>query len=345
MTGVLCITGAGGVGKTTLSAAIAVHLARHGAKTLVITVDPARRLGQALGLAAVDREVHPTEEPNLWAAMLDARGSWEDIARRYAPPDSAARLLDNAFFQAVARRFPASQAYAAADTMTRQVESGDWDAVVVDTPPSAGGVEFFTAPRDLLDLVNGPLLRALTGEGIPGARIALRLTVTPFLKLADAVLGSEVLEDLSMFLFDLRSTSAGLAQRSEEIAAVYRRTRNIVVTTADPTPLAEARNFVDLLPGLTTPPEMLAFNRAVPPGWEEAPVPSDDDPVSTNLRLWAAEAGRQRRIREALGRDLGIPVHTVPWAPDTPKTIDALAALLPEGLVGAVVDETRKVTG
>lgn len=345
MTEVWCITGAGGVGKTTLSAAVAVHLARQGARTLVITVDPARRLGQALGLAAVDQEAHPTDEPNLWAAMLDARSSWEDIARRYAPPDSAARLLDNTFFQAVARRFPASQAYAAADTMTQQVESGRWDAVVVDTPPSAGGVEFFTAPRDLLDLVNGPLLRALAGDGIPGARLAVRLTVTPFLKLADAILGSEVLEDLSMFLFDLRTTADGLALRSEEIAAVYHRTRNIIVTTADPTPLVEARNFVNLLPGLTTPPELLAFNRAVPPEWEDAPVPADVDPASTNLRLWGAEAGRQRRLREALGRDLGIPVHTVPWAPDTPTTISALAALLPASLMGAVVADAGVVNG
>ncbi len=338
MTDVYCVAGAGGVGKTTLSAAIAVHLARRGETTLVITVDPARRLGQALGLSGLDHDPHPATEPNLWAAMLDARGSWEDIARRYAPPESAERLLGNAFFQAVARRFPASQAYAAADTMTREVESGRWDAVVVDTPPSAGGVEFFTAPSDLLDLINGPLLKALTGAGLPGARTAFRFTVTPFLKLADAILGSEILQDLTAFLFDLRTTSDGLTRRSKEIARVYGQSRNIIVTTADPTPLAEALDFVGLLPDVTTPPEALLFNRAVPPAWESVEAPPGDDPAAANLRLWVAEARRQRRLRDDLAISLDIPIHTVVWAPETPATLDALCDLVPPALLAGAAD-------
>lgn len=333
MTEVFCVTGAGGVGKTTMSAALAVNLARRGKTTLVITVDPARRLGQALGLITLAHEPQPTSEPRLSAAMLDARGSWEDIARLYAPPESASRLMGNPFFQAVARRFPASQAYAAADTMTREVEKGRWDAIVVDTPPSAGGVEFFTAPRALLDLIDGPLLRALTGAGIPGSRTAFRITVAPFLRIADAILGSDVLEDLTAFLFDLRTTSAGLTVRSEEIERVYRQTRNLIVTTADPTPLAEALHFVDLLPGVTTAPEAILFNRAVPPEWEQAPIAEGDAPAVENLRRWAAEASRQQRLRNELASGLGIPIHTVAWAPASPTTMDALARLLPAGIV------------
>ncbi len=333
MTDVFCVTGAGGVGKTTLSAGVAVRLARTGQRTLVITVDPARRLGQALGLTDIAHDPRATTEPNLWASMLDARGSWEDIARRYAPADSAERLLGNAFFQAVARRFPASQSYAAADTMTREVQDGRWDAVVVDTPPSAGGVEFFTAPRDLLALINGPLLRALTGAGIPGSRTAFRFTVAPFLRIADGILGSAVLEDLTEFLFDLRTTVDGLTARSQAIERVYRSTRNLIVTTADPMPLGEALNFANLLPGLTSPPDSILFNRAVPPQWEHETIPPGDSPEVVNFRLWATEAARQRWLRQDLRDRLRTPVHTVAWASPGPAGTDDLARLIPNGLL------------
>ncbi|NND85715.1 MAG: ArsA family ATPase [Acidimicrobiia bacterium] len=333
MTRVVTVTGAGGVGKTTVSAALAIRHARAGAKTLVVTVDPARRLGQALGLAALDRDPHPTGEDGLWAAMLDAEGSWQDIAERHATPEAAARLSDNPFFDAVARRFPASQAYAAADTMTREAESGRWDVIVVDTPPSAGGVEFFTAPTDLLALINGPLIRALTGGGIPGSRALFRVTLAPLLKLADGLLGSAVLEDLTAFLFDLRTTADGLTRRAEEIDAVQRRSTTIVVTSPDPAAITEAEHFSDLLPGVATTPAAVVFNRAVPPEWEAAEVPDEDHPAIAAFGLWAAEARRQRGLRDELVDALGVEVTTVPWRAKAPVTLSGLGELLPTGFL------------
>lgn len=331
MTRVITVTGAGGVGKTTIAAALASRYAETGARTLVVTVDPARRLGQALGLAALDHEPHRTEAPNLWAAMLDAEGSWQEIAERHATPDAAARLQDNAFFDAVARRFPASQAYAAADTMTREAESGRWDVIVVDTPPSAGGVEFFTAASDLLALINGPLIRALTGGGIPGSRALFRVTLAPLLKVADGLLGSAVLEDLTAFLFDLRTTADGLTRRADEIASVQRASTTIVVTSPDPAAMAEAAHFSDLLPTVASAPRAVIFNRAVPPDWEDVDVPEDDHPAVEAFRLWAAEAGRQRRLRAELVDTLGVEVTTVPWKAVAPVTLAGISRLLPAG--------------
>ncbi len=331
MTRVVTVTGAGGVGKTTVSAALAVGYAREGLRTLVVTVDPARRLGQALGLAELDDEPHRTNEPGLWAAMLNPEGSWQDIAERHASPEAAARLQANPFFEAVARRFPASQAYAAADTMAREAEAGNWDVVVVDTPPSAGGVEFFTAANDLLDLINGPLIRALTGGGIPGSRALFRFTMAPVLKIADALLGSAVLEDLTAFLFDLRTTADGLTRRAEEISAVHRASTTIVVTSSDPASITEATHFADLLPGVATGPSEVVFNRAVPPEWEHAEVPGDDHAAIVAFHLWAAEARRQRHLRDELAATLGVGVTTVPWKAVAPVTIDGLADLLPTG--------------
>lgn len=333
MTHVVTVTGAGGVGKTTVSAALAVRHARSGARTLVVTIDPARRLGQALGLAELGHDAHPTDEPGLWAAMLDAEGSWQDIAERHATPEAAERLRHNPFFDAVARRFPASQAYAAADTMAREAEDGRWDVIVVDTPPSAGGVEFFTAATDLLDLINGPLIRALTGGGLPGSRAVFRVTLAPVLRLADSLLGSAVLEDLTAFLFDLRTTADGLTRRAGEIAAVQRRSTTVVVTSPDPSAIAEADHFADLLPEVATPPKAVVFNRAVPPEWEGAPIPDEAHPAIDAFRLWASEAHRQRRLREELAASLGVPVTTIPWRATAPVTLDGLGDLLPEGFL------------
>ena len=131
MTEIVLVAGAGGVGKTTLAAGIGIASARAGRRTLVLTVDPARRLGTALGLKKLSNVAHPNPElDTLWAAMLDAGASWEAIARRHAPPDVADRLVTSPFFDAVARQFPAGAAYAAAEEMAEQVESGVWDLVV-----------------------------------------------------------------------------------------------------------------------------------------------------------------------------------------------------------------------
>ncbi|MGH8875433.1 MAG: ArsA family ATPase, partial [Acidimicrobiia bacterium] len=160
----LLVAGGGGVGKTTVSAALGVRAARAGVRTLVVTVDPARRLADALGQASLSAEPAPhPAEPNLWAAMLDATASWQAVARRHADPEVADRLVDNELFAAAAAHFPASQSYAAAEDAATFLEAEVWDLVVVDTPPAAGGIEFFTAPAAMTDLVGGRLLRWMTG--------------------------------------------------------------------------------------------------------------------------------------------------------------------------------------
>lgn len=332
----VCVVGAGGVDKTTLSAAIAIDLARRGLTTLVITVDPARRLGTALDLEGLGAEPRETPEPNLWAAMLDAEASWHEVARRYADPEVAERLLDNPFFDAVAARFPASQGFAAADTMTGHVRSGRWDAVVVDTPPSGGGVDFFTAADDITDLVGGRLIRILTGGRVPGARRAFVVLGGPILRLADNILGGPVLTDVADFLFDLRTTYDGLAARAEEIDTVLRSSTSVVVTTPEPAPIAEALAFGETLPEVASPPSVTILNRALPASWaSELDVAGDEEPAPT-LRGWAAEAARQDRVRRRLEATLDGPVVPVMRMAEAPVGLDALATMLPEGVVERV---------
>lgn len=330
MTRTLLVTGAGGVGKTTIAAAVAVYAARYGLRTLVVTVDPAQRLASALGIANLGDEPQPHhDEPLLWAAMLDSSASWRAVAMRHADPEVATRLADNEFFKAASEHFPASQSYAAADQAATFVQARAWDLVVVDTPPSGGGIDFFTAPAQMADLVGGRLLRWITGGPLPGRRFFYDRAARPMLRVADSILGSDLLERIAEFLIDLRTTYDGVAQRGREIEKVMRESSILVVTTADPAPVREAVRFYRELPQLASTPQAVLFNRALPDKWIDAVAAED---VSTEIlqtaELWSAETLRQRDTREGFSARYGARVATVPWLMHPPTDLDGLAELM-----------------
>ena len=330
MTETILVTGAGGVGKTTIAAALGIRAARMGLRTLVVTVDPARRLASALGVADLGDEPEPHEdEPLLWSAMLDASASWRAVAQRHADPEVAERLADNEFFKAASEHFPASQSYAAADQAVTFVQARAWDLVVVDTPPSGGGIDFFTAPSQMADLVGGRLLRWITGGPLPGRRFFYDRAARPVLRIADSILGSDLLERVAEFLLDLRTTYDGVAQRGREIEAVMRSSSIIVVTTADPAPVREAVRFYRELPNVATTPTAVIFNRALPDAWVDAVAPPE---TSTELKqlteMWSSETHRQHDTREEFAARHGAHVSTVPWSPTPPNDIAGLDLLV-----------------
>ena len=327
MTEIVLVAGAGGVGKTTLAAGIGIASARAGRRTLVLTVDPARRLGTALGLKELSNIAHPNPDlDTLWAAMLDAGASWEAIARRHAPPDVADRLVTSPFFDAIARQFPAGAAYAAAEEMAEQVESGVWDLVVVDTPPSSGGIDFLTAPGQMRSLVAGRLLRVLTGGRLPGRRTFFDVATKPALRLMDNILGGGLLQDVGDFVFDLRHTYDGIAARSRSIGAHIERARMVLVTTSDPAPLAEASRFVAERPGRSAVP-VVVFNRSLPESWIGAETNVSDRRLVENLERWAAEAKYQQKVRSEWVTRHELASVVVPWRAETPDEIGVLEAL------------------
>lgn len=326
----LLVTGAGGVGKTTVAAAIATRAARSGRRTLVVTVDPARRLAGALGIGDLGNEPQPHEgEPNLWAAMLDASASWRAVAIRHAEPEVAARLVDNEFFKAASEHFPASQSYAAADQAATYVQAHAWDLVVVDTPPSGGGIDFFTAPAQMADLVGGRLLRWITGGPLPGRRTLFNAAGRPILRIADSLLGSDLLVRVAEFLLDLRSTYDGVAQRGREIESVLRQSAILVVTTTDPAPVREAQRFYRELPAIASTPVAVVFNRTLPDAWAHARAPRGTPPaLAANLARWRAETLRQKDTREEFSARHGATVASIPWSSDPPDDLESLAAIL-----------------
>ncbi len=337
MTDTIIVTGAGGVGKTTLSAAMAAHIAHGGRSTLVLTIDPARRLADALGIEDLSDDPQPIEAvPGMHAAMLDVSASWEAIIHRYAEPEVGDRLLVNPYFRAIADRFPAAQAYAAGERMAEYIESKKYDVLVVDTPPSGGGIDFFRAPATTGDLVSGKLLKWLTGSHLPGRSLLYRFTARPMLRVADTVLGGPMLSDVADFLLDLRTMYDTLSARSRTIERYLRDARTIIATTADPTPIHETRRFFRELGGIEIHPTDIVFNRTLPRSWIAAGgkrLTGIDDAelrtaLRTNLDLWAAEARRQSDAIDELSARYRVPVSTVPWTTPPPGDVDELRGLI-----------------
>ena len=337
MTETIIVTGAGGVGKTTLSAAMGADIAARGRSTLVLTIDPARRLADALGIDDLHDDPQPIDAmPGMHAAMLDVSASWEAIIHRYAEPEVGDRLLVNPYFRAIADRFPAAQAYAAGERMAEYIESKKYETIVVDTPPSGGGIDFFRAPATTGDLVSGKLLKWLTGSHLPGRSLLYRFTARPMLRIADTVLGGPMLSDVADFLLDLRTMYDTLSARSRTIERYLREARTIIATTADPTPIHETRRFFRELEGIEIQPTDIIFNRTLPRDWIDASgkrLTGVDDAdlrtaLRTNLDLWAAEARRQSDAIDELAARYGVPVATVPWTSPPPSDVDELRGLI-----------------
>ncbi len=329
MTKPILVAGGGGVGKTTLSAALAVAAARQGIRSLVVTVDPAKRLADALGLEGLGPEPSPhPSEPLLWAAMIDASASWAALAHRYADPAVADRMVSNPFFAAATNHFPASQSFAAAEEAANFLDARAWELVVIDTPPSAGGIEFFTSPSAMTDLVGGRLLRWLTGGRLPGRRFFFDRTARPALKMGDQILGASLLEGVAEFLMDLRTTYDGVAARSRQIETHLRNATTLVVTTADPTPIKEAIRFFRELPEVASRPAGVVFNRTLPEGWIDARPGRVRMELAENLQRWGSESRRQRDLRLEFASRYRTDLTTIPWKTTPPTDLDSLEAMV-----------------
>ena len=275
---VIVVCGSGGVGKTTISASIAMALAAAQDKhVLVLTVDPARRLATALGIKGLGAEPVTVSRTRLRrsglpargeivAAMLDTKSAWDRLIERYAPDRrTAQRILANRFYQRISDAFIGSHEYAAMEMLYELHEAGEYDCVVIDTPPSRNALDFLEAPSRLSDYVGASLLSWLAGPSGLGFR-AVNLAATPFLRMADRLLGSEVLGEVADFVRQLQQLYGGVQRRARD---VYRLLRSpevgfVVVTTLEPAPFAEAEFFCAKLRDFRMPLRALVVNRLLP---------------------------------------------------------------------------------
>ena len=251
--------GSGGVGKTTTAAAAAALAATHlGGKVLVLTVDPAKRLANALGIERfgnVETRVPPEAfaeagvEPRgeLWAAMLDTKQSWDDLIRRHAP-DAKTRdaILANPLYQNLMGRFVQSHDYIAMERLYDLHASGDYDLIVVDTPPTRNAIDFLEAPARMADFFSSRLLRWLTA---PARSRVVNFASKPFYTVADRILGTQFLQDIAEFFLLMQGMYDGFVERAEAVEKLLldKRTTFIVVSTLEAAPVREAEFFIEEL--------------------------------------------------------------------------------------------------
>jgi anion-transporting ArsA/GET3 family ATPase len=278
---VVVCAGSGGVGKTTVAAAIALKAALDGKKVVVLTIDPARRLASALGLKELSNDPKRVDarkfasaklkpKGELHAMMLDTRTTFDSVVTQYAPsPAQAERILANRFYRNISSTLSGTQEYMAMEKLYELYADGGYDLIVIDTPPTRNALDFLDAPKRLTEFLDSRVLRWFllpymkAGGGI--MRFA-NVAGTTFLKLVQRIVGSDVLEDTAEFFKNLEGMYEGFKERAREVAKLLRSdaTSFVVVTSPAEESVAEATFFASRLNEAELPFGALVVNRVHP---------------------------------------------------------------------------------
>src|SRR5579875_3000977 len=266
-TRVVVTCGSGGVGKTTTAAAMALLGAEAGRRTVVLTIDPARRLAQSMGLVELDntpREVPGV--PNLSAMMLDMKRTFDDVVLEHSTPERAQQIFANPFYQSLSSSFAGTQEYMAMEKLGQLVAADEWDLIVVDTPPSRSALDFLDAPNRLGRFLDGRMIRVITAPARAGGRTGLKVVtagIGVFAKVFSRVLGGDLIRDLSSFVSALESMFGGFRERAQHTYELLKTpgTAFVVVASPEPDALREASYFVERLSTEHMPLAGLIVNR------------------------------------------------------------------------------------
>jgi anion-transporting ArsA/GET3 family ATPase len=270
---VIVCTGAGGVGKTTTAAALAIEAARRGRRTIVLTIDPARRLAQSLGLSRLDTSPRPVAGVDgLDAMMLDMKRTFDEIVERHAASrDRVQRILDNRFYQQLSASLAGTQEYMAMEKLYDLHQTGRYDCIVIDTPPTRNALDFLDAPRRLTDFLEGRFLKMFLSPGLAAGRFATRAVGVGtglFMRAASRVTGAAVLEDLAEFFQSFEGMYEGFKDRAQAVYHLLQQPGSafVVVSSAEPPALREAGYFLRRLERDGMPTAGVVVNRVtVPP--------------------------------------------------------------------------------
>ncbi|MEV7398304.1 ArsA-related P-loop ATPase [Aeromicrobium sp. NPDC092404] len=277
-TEIIVCCGSGGVGKTTTAAALALRAAEQGRKVCVLTIDPARRLAQAMGLTELDNTPRPVKDVgrdggSLDAMMLDMKRTFDEVVEAHATPEKAQQILANPFYVALSSSFAGTQEYMAMEKLgqlhaqaTSTTEDSDdtkaWDLIVVDTPPSRSALDFLDAPDRLASMLDGRFIKLLLAPAKGPARL-LSAGFGIVTSALNKVLGAQVLTDMQTFVAAFDTLFGGFRQRAEGTYALLqaKETAFIVVAAPEPAAMREASYFVERLAGEDMPLAGLVINR------------------------------------------------------------------------------------
>ena len=325
---IIICCGSGGVGKTTAAGAIAVEGARMGRRTCVVTIDPAKRLADALGLDSltnepglIDGDWHAPGE--LWALMLDTKLTFDELVTRYAKSEEqATMILGNRLYRNIAGALSGTQEYMAMEKLYELHDEGRFDLIVVDTPPTRNALDFLDAPRRLTRFLDNRIFRMLVMPARTYLKVA-SVATQAFLRTVAKVVGSDVVKDAVEFFTAFEGMEHGFRQRAQRVLELLSEPVTAFVLVAAPRrdAVEEALYFAERLHESGIEVEALVVNRLHP---RYGPVPSVPATVGgalaelvVNLRDLEGIAEREERYLESLaGRIAPAPVVRVPFLAD-----------------------------
>ena len=327
--------GTGGVGKTTTAAATAMAAAHMGRRAAVVTIDPAKRLADALGIARLGNDPTIIDGPwsgTLAALMLDTKATFDDVVRRHATTDKQAEtILANRFYRNISTSLSGTQDYMAVEKLAELHSSGDWDLVVVDTPPTRDALAFLEAPKLLTRLLDNAIYKILISPS-KGVLRAVNRAATSVVRQLSRVVGAEVVDDAIEFFQAFQGMEDGFRERADATLSLLAADGTAFVLVASPRAdtLLEAQYFLDRLGNAGLDAAAVVMNRVLP-----ALSVDLDRALAINLAYpsgpaqaladhAAAAAGDDERIVELLSSAPGATVARVPLLPSDVHDIDTL---------------------
>ncbi|MBB6418561.1 ArsA family ATPase [Streptomyces sp. AK010] len=335
-TRIVVCCGSGGVGKTTTAAALGLRAAERGRKVVVLTIDPARRLAQSMGIDSLDntpRRVKGIDDSaggELHAMMLDMKRTFDEIVEAHADGERAAAILGNPFYQSLSAGFAGTQEYMAMEKLGQLRARDEWDLIVVDTPPSRSALDFLDAPKRLGSFLDGRLIRLLTAPAKLGGRAGMKFLNAGMSMMTGTLgklLGGQLLKDVQTFVSAMDTTFGGFRTRADATYKLLQApgTAFLVVAAPERDALREAAYFVERLAAEDMPLAGLVLNRVHGSG---------ADRLSAERALAAAENLEEPRIVDQEGGKASL--RNSPDAHDssdspTSGTPDQALASAPEG--------------
>jgi anion-transporting ArsA/GET3 family ATPase len=341
-TRVVVTCGSGGVGKTTTAAAMALMGAEAGRRTVVLTIDPARRLAQSMGLTELDntpREVKGVADGQLFAMMLDMKRTFDEVVLEHSTPERAEQIFQNPFYQSLSSSFAGTQEYMAMEKLGQLVAADEWDLIIVDTPPSRSALDFLDAPNRLGRFLDGRMVRLLTAPAKAGGKAYMKVvtvSVGMVARVFTKVIGGDLLNDLSTFVTALESMFGGFRERAQHTYELLKNpgTAFVVVAAPEPDALREASYFVERLSAEHMPLAGVIVNRT-----------RQAEPVAGAAPLTAARAELAADgLDEKLASAKTAATKTVPTKSAAEAVALATAALRVHAEIAAAAEHDARMT-
>jgi anion-transporting ArsA/GET3 family ATPase len=339
---VICC-GSGGVGKTTTAAVLALQAAKDGRRAVVVTIDPARRLADALGLEGIGNTPTRIEGPwdgELSAVMLDTKSTFDAVVQRYAEgPEQAERILANRFYRNISGALSGTQEYMAMEKLYELQADDAFDLVVVDTPPTRHALDFLDAPENLTRFLDHRLYRVLTAP-TRGVMTAVNAAAVSFVRSVSKIVGAEVFDDAIAFFQAFEGMEDGFRERAAAVLQLLDDPRTAFVIVASPRrdTVAEARFFADRLAEADIPVAALVVNRVHPSFGDgdaeghraraETLAGTDLGGLYANLADFAVIAERETGHLDGLAEQVApAPVARVPFLRSDVHDLDGLTEI------------------